>query len=68
MKIDPNASAFPCDHAIPLPTSGLTIRAYFAAMAMQGLISDPDCDSERYSDFAESAVNFADALIVELSK
>jgi len=43
---------------------GLTKREYFAAMAMQGMLSDP----ERYGAIAKWAVKFADALIEELNK
>lgn len=43
---------------------GLTKREYFAAMAMQGMLSDP----ERYGVIAKGAVKFADALIKELNK
>jgi hypothetical protein len=46
---------------------GLTKREYFAAMAMQALISDPNI-STTYSHYAENAVQAADALIAELNK
>ncbi len=44
---------------------GLTKREYFAAMAMQGMLS-----RDAYSDqrCAELAVIYADALLVELAK
>ena len=48
---------------------GLTKREYFAAMAMQGILSscfasmNPD-----YNDLALDALNFADALLSELEK
>lgn len=51
---------------------GLTKREYFAAMALQGLLSDkgplfPDsqCNKEL---FATASVKYADALIAELEK
>jgi hypothetical protein len=47
--------------------SGLTIREYFAAMAMQALLSDPNITTT-YSHYAENAVQAADALIAELNK
>jgi hypothetical protein len=46
--------------------AGLTKREYFAAMAMQGLLSD--YESESIEDYSKYAVQLADALIEELSK
>ena len=51
---------------------GLTKREYFAAMAMQGLLSFPrdpsNVDKNNVGGvFAKSAVKFADALIKELN-
>ena len=48
-------------------TSGLTKRELFAAMAMQGIRSDPNGPglAER---IAEEAVQIADALLKELAK
>lgn len=53
---------------------GITIRQYFAAMAMQGLISNQRLDAEKAvsigtaNTIAWDAVKCADALINELSK
>lgn len=47
--------------------SGLTKREHFAAMAMQGLLSNPDKDFFR-GDLAEEAAALADALLAELEK
>ena len=51
---------------------GLTKREYFAAMAMQGLISHGIETTGKLNDnlelAANGAVNLADALIKELSK
>ncbi len=50
--------------------NGLTIREYFAAMAMQGLLAQ-EAEGWSYSDpakLAKAAVARADALIAELSK
>ncbi len=55
---------------------GLTKREYFAAMAMQGLTTNPEflkttnhITEEGYlKSLCESAVNSADALITELNK
>jgi hypothetical protein len=46
--------------------AGLTKREYFAAMALQGLLSD--YESESIEDYSKYAVQLADALIEELSK
>ena len=47
--------------------AGLTKREYFAAMAMQGLLAGAGKDLP-YADFAEQAVNCADAIIEQLNK
>lgn len=64
------------EHAFPFITPstgisnvevGLTKREYFAAMAMQGLISgrpDAGCDAPGY---AADAVRYADALLAALN-
>lgn len=52
------------------PVGGLTKREYFAAMAMQGILSTRK-DGVRFSDLenlSEDAALFADALITELNK
>jgi hypothetical protein len=46
---------------------GLSKREYFAAKALQGLLSNSYSNGS-YSSYAESAVQFADALLEELSK
>jgi len=50
-----------------LASDGLTKRELFAAMAMQGFLSDPNYN-ETPSRMAASCVRHADALIAELSK
>ena len=45
---------------------GMTLRDYFAAQALQGYLamySDPNYQGPTYSDAAESAYNFADAML-----
>ena len=47
--------------------AGLTKREYFAAMAMQGLLSGRNIEGyNRPSEFAELSVQFADELIKQL--
>lgn len=49
--------------------SGLTKREYFAAMAMQGILSTGDSTYTPSADYsAKKAVQAADALLLELSK
>lgn len=49
--------------------SGLTKREYFAAMAMQGILSNPHGGDDRDGDLiARSAVAMADRLIEALNK
>lgn len=47
---------------------GLSKREYFAAMAMQGILSNEDNSYETAEDKAETAVKSADALIEALNK
>lgn len=46
---------------------GLTKREYFAAMAMQGIVADPN-GYIMAADIAKGAVEIADALIEQLNK
>jgi hypothetical protein len=51
----------------PVDYYGLTKREYFAALAMQGLISNAK-DYHTFSNLASDAVACADALLAELEK
>jgi hypothetical protein len=52
-----------------VPCIGLTKREYFAAMAMQGLLSHSmDWVNDEQGWCAENAVRLADDLLTELSK
>jgi len=63
---NPNENAFP---EVPGGFTGLTKREYFAAMAMQGVMTGPDYKHvDSASKVAEWAVAQADALINELNK
>lgn len=48
------------------PQYGLTKREYFAALAMQGIVSTDLADT--YENFAKASVAMADALIKALNK
>ena len=46
--------------------SGMTLRDYFAGQVLVGLCSKPfDAETKYYSDYAEIAYKFADAMIKE---
>lgn len=74
---NPNDLAYPIVHQSPEREfetqfhNGLTKREYFAAMAMQGILSNsPDWeDSDRCLKWvSESSAKYADALIEALNK
>ncbi|EMM6072745.1 hypothetical protein M8S69_22705 [Enterobacter hormaechei] len=44
------------------PIEGMTLRDYFAAKAMQGIISS-ECNYGAFSDLASDAYSIADAMI-----
>ncbi len=57
------------------PQTGMTLRAYFAAKALQGILAAPDRQCQRSftadvirKGLTEEAVLLADALIAELDK
>ncbi len=67
-KIKANQLAYPVNLVFDdgeIQHHGLTKREYFAAMAMQGLISG---NGTHFSDIPEKSVEFADALLAELEK
>lgn len=66
-------SAFPCRKgANPVRAySGMSLRDYFAAAALQGMFSNPSWDAQQVSDpkrAAFSAYNYADAMLREREK
>ena len=65
--------AFPCDsiverdevghlHGFEVSSGGMTLRDYFAAKAMQGIISS-ECNYGACSDLASDAYSIADAML-----
>ena len=52
-----NTPAFPF-----FESSGMTLRDYFAAKAMHGIISDPDTQMS-YQEIAIRAYQYADAML-----
>lgn len=70
---DPNEPAYPVkvyDGSLQeaIAPRGLTKREYFAAMAMQGMISGSQGLEIAVDEFAERSAMLADALIAELNK
>ena len=49
-------------------STGLTKRELFAAMALQGMLANPERIGDKDSGYADYAVHLADALINELNK
>ncbi|MCB7504539.1 hypothetical protein [Enterobacter roggenkampii] len=65
--------AFPCDsiverdevghlHGFEVSSGGMTLRDYFSAKAMQGIISS-ECNYGAFSDLASDAYSIADAML-----
>ncbi|ENU3987686.1 hypothetical protein ACFH0L_001851 [Enterobacter kobei] len=65
--------AFTCDsiverdevghlHGFEVSSGGMTLRDYFAAKAMQGIISS-ECNYGAFSDLASDAYSIADAML-----
>ncbi len=74
MIVDPSAPVYPQRKAIGADGTfvdemkgGITIRAHFAAMAMQGMLADT-YRSGSFDAYARDAIAHADALITELNK
>jgi len=55
---DPETGQFCGPHS-----EGMSLRDWFAGMALQGLLSFPDSRPEYYHGYAESAYKYADAMI-----
>ena len=60
--------SLPTDEILQANVLGLTKREYFAAIAMQGIITNKDGLDIKIENIVESAVDVADALIEELNK
>lgn len=63
-----NRSAFPLYSPANGPEWGLTKRELIAAMAMQGLLSNPNCIGTGWHKVHCEAVQKADELLAELAK
>jgi hypothetical protein len=65
VKTEPNAPAFTT--SLEQVYQGLTKREYFAAMALQGILSNASGIKDE-AHWCKFAVIYADALIAELNK
>jgi hypothetical protein len=67
---DTGGPAFPfwCDSNGMANFQGMTLRDYFAAKAMQGLMSARNPILTKIADIAEGAYEMADAMLAERSK
>jgi hypothetical protein len=45
---------------------GLTKREYFAAMAMQGILANPECNAS-IEGYVKDAIKYADELLTQLN-
>ena len=68
-------SAFPCESSIlvngkqaTVPAQGMTLRDYFAAAALQGLLSSDFPDGQDMEPFVIDAYGFADLMLAERAK
>lgn len=63
-NINTGGPAFPTTEvAMMRSLQGMTLRDYFAAKAMQGYLSDPECADWSAMDVAEFAYLQADAML-----
>ena len=78
MGKDNGGPAFPCDGGRTvmsgnamhktLPSDGMNLRDYFAAKAMQGMLSAPVLASSDQFMLARDAYTVADAMLLERAK
>lgn len=63
-EIETGGPAFPHDRDAQYnERSGMTLRDYFAAKAMQAYLSGPDRDSFAYAEWANASYGAADAML-----
>lgn len=55
-------------HPDRLVDTGMKLRDYFAAAALQGMLANPECQAKTYVDFAEVSYRQADAMLEARSK
>jgi hypothetical protein len=61
--------AFPVttEHGSVFPLPGMTLRDYFAAAALQGMLADSQCNGP-VEGYANDAYQYADAMLAERAK
>lgn len=73
-KIDNGGSAFPIDSYMLNPNAtekeikeaqGMSLRDYFAAAALQGMLAGRNINALDCTFYAESCYEYADAMLVE---
>jgi hypothetical protein len=73
VQTNKNDSAFPIFDSsgeLFLKHRGLSKREFFAALALQGILSNPSLDGEEYNPTLNAclAIEAADILIIQLNK
>ena len=63
-KIETGGTAFPCLDSHGIGYEGMTLRDYFAAKAMQGILANPNYKGS-VSENAEFSYIFADEMLKE---
>jgi hypothetical protein len=61
-KIETGGPAFPMQYADDSYQTGMTLRDYFAAKAMQGILASPHYRGSAFVN-ADAAYRFADAMM-----
>lgn len=49
-------------------SGGMTLRQWYAGMALQGMMSNPDFSKDTYKDSATQAFEMADAMLAYLER
>ena len=65
---DKGYPAFPVVAHHEVYAKGMSLRDWFAGMAMQGINANPDWNENSWKDRAQNAYKAADALLTERSK
>jgi hypothetical protein len=66
-----NPPAFPCDpsaYNYATNTTGMTLRDYFAAAALQGLLAKYGVDADAYGDFDNNRRDDAESCAIDAAR
>jgi hypothetical protein len=58
-----NPPAFPCPQGVPPSLGGMTLRDYFAAQAMSGILTDTGWMGNTVNTLANMSYEVADAML-----